>query len=293
MRCFARALAQAESGETLLIAWLTGLLEAEGTFLQPSPSGPGLPMVACQMTDQDVIERVAAAFGTTVTAIPREGRRMMYGTRIKGSRATILMRDLEPAMGERRAQSIKAALDAHAEPSRKLSFLEAEAMRELHAGGVSISSLARRFLVSRPTVRQVLERSIYGVHPAASWRHLEPRSAGAEISDSGGEISQLELHWLAGWLEGEGSFLRPPPSDRRRARIMATTRDADVAAEVGRLLRVTPRFSHDERERQRGWSPTWRLLKRGRGAVLLMRGVHPLMGLRRQSQIDSALAALS
>lgn len=102
-------------------------------------------------------------------------------------------------------------------------------------------------------------------------------------------MSSCELYWLAGWLEGEGSFLRPPPSDARRPRIMARTRDLDVAKEVGRMLRVEPLFSHDPREQRRGWSPTWRLLRRGRLAVELMAMLHPLMGARRQSQIEAAL----
>jgi hypothetical protein len=294
VRLFARTRELVNDGEPLLsLAWLAGLLEAEGTFLRPTPSEPRLPIVACQMTDRDVIERVASAFGTTVTAIPRRGRRMIYGTKAKGSRAVRLMRDLAPAMGERRGSAITAALDSYSAPTRKLNFVAAQTIRDLHARGTSISSLACTFGVSRPTIRQVLDGSIYGAPAASPWRHQPLGAAVTDLSETLLGISPCEFHWLAGWLEGEGSFSRPPPSDPRRGRIVAKTRDADVAAEVGRLLRVAPLFSHDDRERRRAWSPTWRLLKRGGDAALLMSVLHPLMGSRRRSQIESALAAVS
>jgi Helix-turn-helix domain of resolvase len=273
----------------LRLAWLAGLLEAEGTFLQPIPSEPRFPIVACQMTDLDVVERVGSLFGTTVTRIPREGRRNVYATRLKGSRAVLLMRDLAPLMSERRAQAITASLDAHAAPRHKLDFATAERIRHLYAQGISVSHLAKTFGVARATVRQILERSIYGAPAVMPWRC--PHGDGVLVFEVHGQMSLPELYWLAGWLEGEGSFLVPPPSDPRRPRIVARTRDADVAEEVGRLLAVRPLFSHDGRERERGWSPSWRLLRRGRAAARLMKALHPLMGARRRSQIESALAA--
>lgn len=43
--------------------WLAGLLEGEGSFLKGPPSAPRHPVVALQMTDEDVVSRVAAMFG--------------------------------------------------------------------------------------------------------------------------------------------------------------------------------------------------------------------------------------
>jgi helix-turn-helix resolvase-like protein len=178
-----------------------------------------------------------------------------------------------------------AALRAHAAPYRKLDFAAAERIRDLYVQGVSVSGLARTFGIARSTVRQILDRSIYSAPAVSPWRR---REGGADLHfEVAGQMSLCELYWL----EGEGSFVRPPPSDPRRARIVARTRDADVAREVGRLLRVTPLYSHDDRERRRSWSPTWRSLRRGRIAVQLMTALHPLMGSRRRSQIESALGA--
>jgi len=191
-------------------------------------------------------------------------------------------------MSTRRDEAITAALRASSEPRRKLDFATAEKIRELRVEGASVSALARYFRVARATIRQVEERSIYRSPPVTPWRRIG--SCMIALPSQGREgMSSCELYWLAGWLEGEGSFLRPPPSDARRPRIMARTRDLDVAKEVGRMLRVEPLFSHDPREQRRGWSPTWRLLRRGRLAVELMAMLHPLMGARRQSQIEAAL----
>ena len=103
-------------------AWLTGLLEAEGTFLRPPPSSPRHPVIRCSMTDRDVVERVAVMFGTTVLAIDKGRYRTEYATTIRASRVVALMGDLRGGMGARRAAAIDAAVSAHIGPDRKLSF---------------------------------------------------------------------------------------------------------------------------------------------------------------------------
>lgn len=289
MALFGRALEPVGNGEgRLQLAWLAGLLEAEGSFLKPTPSAPRFPIVACQMKDRDVIARVGSLFGTAVTTIPRPGRRTMYGTRIKGSRAVLLMRDLAPAMSERRRAAIEAAMAKHSPRSGKLNYGAAEVIRDFQSC-VSVSRLAREFGVSRPTIRQVLDGSIYAP-PEVAWRCSELEAV--TVDQGSVPFSFCELYWLAGWLEGEGSFVRPPPSDPRRPRISGQTCDRDVAREVGRLLAVTPLFTYGARERIKGWSPSWRLLRRGRFGVQVMEALYPLMGARRRSQIDSALAAV-
>jgi hypothetical protein len=277
-----------EGAPRLELAWLAGLLEAEGSFLRPIPSEPGIPAIACQMTDPDVIERVSDEFGTKPqTTRPKGSTRPVFVTRVRGSRAAALMRELAPMMSDRRRLAIAAALCGYSPPpNRKLDFSAAEEIRDMHALGSSVSWLARAFGVSRPTIRQVLEGSIHLTPPAAprdaAWAPLTAVPAAS--------LLPTELYWLAGWLEGEGSFMAPPPSDPRRVRITATTCDADVADEAGRLLGVTPRLS--TRARRHGRLPLWGLLRRGGRAVELMKALYPVMGLRRRKQIDRALAAV-
>jgi hypothetical protein len=64
--------------------------------------------------------------------------------------------------------------------------------------------------------------------------------------------SAVELAWLAGLLEGEGSFMPGPPSDPRMPIICLAMNDEDVMARVGRMLgrKVLPVKRRSERWRQ-------------------------------------------
>ena len=270
------------------LPWLAGLLEAEGTFLRPPPSMPNCPIVACRMTDRDVVERVADLFGTAVMTIDKGRYRTEYAATLKGSGAVALMTDIRPLMGSRRQQAIDVAIGCYSPPARKLDFSDAEEIRRRSANGESVSSLARSYKVARQTIHPILQSRIYRAAPPRPWRN--PDTEPLKLTPPPG-ISHEEFPWLAGWLEGEGSFMAPSPSDPRRPRISAQARDQDVVAEVARLCRVTPSHDRSERILARGWSPTWRILVRGTRAITLMLALKPAMGVRRKSQILAALRA--
>jgi hypothetical protein len=158
------------------------------------------------MTDRDVIDRVAERFGTAVIVIDKGRYRTEYAATIKGSRAARLMTDIRPMMGAPRRAAIDQALALFVPPERKLRYAKAEDIRRQQAGGASAASLARRYRVSHPTIRRVLSGRIYAEPPSTPWRdpagwlpNLTPPVA----------LSALELYWLAGWPEGEGSFVAP------------------------------------------------------------------------------------
>lgn len=65
-------------------------------------------------------------------------------------------------------------------------------------------------------------------------------------------MSEKELYWLAGLLEGEGSFSPGPTSAPNSARISLTITDADVVARVAALWGVG-----ETRYRGLG-GPSWR-----------------------------------
>jgi hypothetical protein len=239
------------------------------------------------MTDRDVIERVAVAFGTSVHAIDKGRYRTEYGARVKGSRAVTLMRDLRPMMSDRRRAAIDAALGSYTPPPHKLDFAMADEIRQRSSEGETVSSLSRSFSVSRPTIRAVLCHRIYPYPPPAPWRGSSYLPAGVSAPRG---LSSAEFMWLAGWLEGEGSFHAPPPSSPNLPRISGDSRDRDVISEVARLFGVKFLRARDKRARARGWSPIWRVLKRGEGAARLMVLMEPLMSARRRTQIGHALA---
>lgn len=285
MARFAGALANKEDSASLCLSWLAGLLEGEGTFLRPPPSMPNCPIVSCRMTDRDVVERVAQQFDTAVMAIDKGKYRTEFAATLKGEGAVALMTDIGPLMGMRRQRAIDSALNLYRPPARKLSFEIAEEIRRRAAAGESVASLATEHEVARQTIYPILKEEIYRAPPSRPWRNSKlelPRV------DTPPWMSPAELHWLAGWLEGEGSFMAPPPSNPRCPRISAQAKDRDVVWEAARLMQIRPGF---EKSRRPHWSPIWRVLLQGRRAVALMLALEPLLGRRRRTQIQCAITA--
>jgi hypothetical protein len=101
-------------------------------------------------------------------------------------------------------------------------------------------------------------------------------------------IPPHELHWLAGLLEGEGSFMVGPPSSPRMPLIAVHMTDEDVMVRLGRIFE---RKVHVVRPRNPRWRTSYLVRVTGGHAVRWMRLLRPLMGARRQGQIDRALAS--
>jgi hypothetical protein len=264
------------------LCWLAGLLEGEGSFLKPIPSDPKRPIISCRMTDRDVVERVATLFGTRVQANEKGQHRIEFAALVKGARAVAVMRLLRPMMSVRRQGAIDQAISTYTAPWRNLTLSEVAAIRRRSAKGESVSRLSRCFEVSRPTIRSVLDGG-YRVRPEIPWGRVSRAIRGATPADTG--LSLRELYWLAGWLEGEGSFCSPPPSSPLQPRVHGGSSDKDVIDEAARLLQVSPSLG---RRRAPNRLPYWRVLLRGARAVALMQSIRPVMGARRVAQIDAA-----
>jgi hypothetical protein len=99
-------------------------------------------------------------------------------------------------------------------------------------------------------------------------------------------MKEVDLNWLAGLLEGEGSFLKAPPSSPNCPRISLEMADKDVVEKAaslmgGRAVRINLK--------NKLWRQTYRVIIKGSRAVVLMRALYEKMGTRRRSQIDAAL----
>ena len=101
------------------LRWLAGLLEGEGHFGFHNRKA----QVSLQMTDRDVVERAAKIIGQRVngpyydTRAPR--RKPYWATSCVAGKAAGLMMTLYRDLGERRRESIRAALRAWREvPAR-------------------------------------------------------------------------------------------------------------------------------------------------------------------------------
>lgn len=94
--------------------------------------------------------------------------------------------------------------------------------------------------------------------------------------------------WLAGYLEGEGSFLKPSPSAPNNPGISACSTDEDVIQHVAEILGVSY-CEAKKKSKNPKHKRVWVVKKRGYHAVQIMREIQPLMGKRRQSQIQTAI----
>ena len=101
-------------------------------------------------------------------------------------------------------------------------------------------------------------------------------------------IDDADLYWLAGLLEGEGTFLAGPPSAPRSPAVQVAMVDRDVIERAGRLLVAAVCVLPSRRE---GWRTAYCVRVRGMRAVLWMQRLRPLMGTRRTQQIDRAMAS--
>lgn len=102
-------------------------------------------------------------------------------------------------------------------------------------------------------------------------------------------MKEQDLYWLAGFLEGEGSFLAGPPSCPNMPSISAVTTDEDVASKAAKLLGKSYWRISEKRSEENGWKTPFVTRIRGKKAVDIMIKLRPLMGERRQSQIDKAV----
>lgn len=97
-------------------------------------------------------------------------------------------------------------------------------------------------------------------------------------------MTEKEKYWLAGLLEGEGSFMKGPPSDPNRPRITIGMTDRDVIEKVADLFGVEYIAEIDRED----YKTSYKVQIRGMKAIDLMCELRPLMGERRQQQIDKA-----
>jgi hypothetical protein len=236
------------------------------------------------MTDRDVVERVGRLIDRAVFSVRkrRAHHKTPYVTTIKGSPAVLLMRAIYPYMGTfRRAQIDRAIASWHGHRARWRG----------PAAGCAASdcshAAARRGLCVRHydrwwKARRRGQTTDFGpVDP--------PAQAFGSLAD-GEEIDEAcTLGWLAGLLEGEGTF----SVNRQSAEIAYPVIKLEMCDEsiVNRAAHVmaAPSVQRADPEHE-DWSPTFIAAITGRHAATWMRRLRSSMGIRRTAAIDAALA---
>lgn len=144
--------------------WLAGLLEGEGSFMKPPPSSPNAPRISINMTDEDIIARVAVIFKRKYQFIKSKNlkHKDSYRVTLSGKRAVELMIACRFVMSNRRQKQIDEALSKYDGSlrsvkdfeQRKLSVEdEREVLRRI-SKGESLRSVAKSFGVCHETIRR-------------------------------------------------------------------------------------------------------------------------------------------
>jgi len=97
-------------------------------------------------------------------------------------------------------------------------------------------------------------------------------------------MTNEEIGWLAGLLEGEGCF----STYQKLPRISVAMTDRDVIERVAMLLEVNARGPY---QRKNGTKPVFAATAIGYRAERIMRAILPFMGERRSEKIRSVLQA--
>ena len=97
------------------LQWLAGILEGEGYFGMRVSSQQGrsdMPRITLHMTDLDIVQKAALLLGSKVRSYKQDNPKYkeMHETNVFGHRALAWMRVLEPHMGQRRKERIRAIL---------------------------------------------------------------------------------------------------------------------------------------------------------------------------------------
>jgi hypothetical protein len=142
--------------------WLAGLLEGEGSFLKTRSRPPkGMPTIQIQMTDADVVARVASMWGVTVRVIAgrRTHHKAVHFASLRGNPAVDLMLRISPMMGARRQRQIAAAIEGYETTRRRLRPGERNEIVAALKSGVRATELARRFDISREHVYKLARQA--------------------------------------------------------------------------------------------------------------------------------------
>jgi hypothetical protein len=275
-----------------ILSWLAGLFEGEASFGYGVPSEPHSPRISINMTDEDVIAKVAALFGHGYTPIApqKEHWNIKYRFTLKGIRAARLMQQIFPIMGQRRQGQIDRALENYVynpnanTTQAKITEEQVRAIKKRLVTGETAKSIAQDFPISH--------YAIWDIRSGKTWGHLSISDHSPTETTASEETVPLQhseendFYWMVGLLEGEGSFMSGPPSAPNNPRISIAMTDQDIIERVVQLCQTT---SQTLRSRNEHHKRVYRMLLRGKTAVDLMKRLHPLMGIRRQAQINRVL----
>jgi len=137
-----------------------GILDGEGTFR--TKSNGHVPIIACEMTDLDIIEELCDLFGGTITKpkLRNEKYKQTWVWGISSSKASDIMLEIRPFVFSRRKTQIDKILHTWENRLKVLNTQKANrilAAEEYLLGKTSLRKVAEKYNVSYETVRRTVE----------------------------------------------------------------------------------------------------------------------------------------
>lgn len=191
------------------------------------------------------------------------------------------MRGLYPLLGADRRSQIDRALTAPVAALRWRRPAQRCATAQYRRPGAVRGLCSHHYKLWWKSYRRGRRSRYRPVDAAPPMTVSHPHDGSAPTRD------RLWMAWLAGLLEGEGTFT----SNATYPVVKLQMCDLDIvqrAATITGIDRIWPRDS--ERHRVHGWSPSFEIAVGGARAADLMRELRPMMGQRRTAAIDHALA---
>jgi hypothetical protein len=101
-------------------------------------------------------------------------------------------------------------------------------------------------------------------------------------------VSNTDIGWVAGIVEGEGCIVVSPHNNTLRLSVEMT--DLDVLQKLQRLLGPAARLSKRTGPLKPNWKTRYILHLCGSRLIQWLQTIYPLMGARRKTKIEAAIA---
>lgn len=256
--------------------WLIGLLDGDGCFTLNADK----PQISLEMVDEDIVKRVAGAFGNKYwRIISNEGHQDTFKVCLTGKDALTMMNFIKPNLSLRRQDKIDF-IQSHYNQRviKQASEIDIQLLKQERENH-TLRSLAKKYNVSYETIRRLSKK--------------EPLHISVDKNEIMVTGSFNEIHWIAGILEGEGSFLKGPPSAPNKPVISLQMTDKDTIEKCAKFFGVSVQSYQRKGLNQSGksYKEVYMCLIRGRRAVEYMNILSPLMGVRRKQQICDAISS--
>ena len=234
------------------------------------------------MTDLDVMQRVGSYLQRAVVAAKprRDGYKTPYIVSVKGVDAVRVMLDSRAELGASRKAQIDRALSGWGAERTRWSYAGMRCAAEdceqnAAIKGLCVSHFNRWYKAMRRGSTTTFEPRPIAATDVLVEVTTHANSAGCDIA------------WLAGLLEGEGSFSRTYAGGRGYPVIAVKMCSEDVTRRAAAVFGTTN--VHPVPPRDPSWRMTHRAAVGGAAAAEWMQRLRPLMSARRQAAIDVAL----